>query len=92
MQLVCEIMSLAIYRYSNLNALYITMKNIQTGEIFNGKALMKQIPACVVERMVIVERGSNIIGKQVLKQRFGNDSEINRYDLLSISEYKIAVE
>ena len=92
MKIVCEIISLAIYRYCKFNALYITLKNVQTGEIFNGKALMEKIPACVVERLVVVERGSNVIGKQVLKQRFGKDSEINRYDLLSVSEYIISAE
>ena len=93
MKTVCEIISFAIYRQSSFNALYITLKNFETGEIFNGKALYKQIPTCVLQRLVVVDCGPDIIGKQVLKKRFGGeDSVINRYDLLSISEYKLTAE
>ena len=91
MKIVCEILSLAMYRYSDLNALYITLKNSETEEIFNGKYLMKEIPACILQRHVVVEHGKDIIGKQVLKRRNQQDSEINRYDLTSISEYKLSV-
>ena len=92
MKLVCEVLSLSIYRFSNnSNILYLTLKEYESKEIFSGKIVLDEIPSCALERLIIVERG-NVIGKTSVKQKRGDnleDNDVNRYTLLSLNKLEI---
>ena len=91
---MCEVLSLSIYRFSNNSSiLYITLKDYESKELFSGKAVLEEIPSCVLEQLLIVERG-NVIGKTTVKQKRGDkleEHDVNRYNLLSLKKFEIPI-
>lgn len=89
---LCEIKSIAIYRNTNNNAIYLTLKKVGSTVSFSGKILIKStLPTCLLDQYIHVKLDGNPVGKHLLKEKIGKDIvtvEIDRYNIAELTNYE----
>lgn len=87
---LCEIKSLAIYRNSSNNAVYITAKKVESSELISGKIVLTEIPTCLLEKYLYITTGASI-GKYTYTDKIGKDFvkvDIDKYLIEEVTNYK----
>ena len=79
-------------KFDNDGLIPVVSTCYKTKEVLSVKSTFESTPACILDRLVIVEIGTEIIGKTSVKQKRGDkihEEDVNRYDLVSIDKFDI---